>query len=61
MAAAGPGRGVGYLAKERVADIDEFAAAIRRVAAGGTAFDPAFDAALGQMPPVGPSVAPPSC
>jgi DNA-binding NarL/FixJ family response regulator len=27
-------------------DIDEFAAAIRSVAAGGTAFDPQFDAAL---------------
>jgi DNA-binding NarL/FixJ family response regulator len=44
---AGSGRGVGYLAKERVVDIDEFAAAIRTVAAGGTAFDPEFASALG--------------
>lgn len=47
LMAAGSGRGVGYLAKERVVDIDEFAAAIREVAAGGTAFDPEFAAALG--------------
>lgn len=40
LVAAARGRGVGYLAKERVVDIDEFAAAIRDVAAGGTAFDP---------------------
>jgi class 3 adenylate cyclase/CheY-like chemotaxis protein len=46
LAAVAAGRGVGYLAKERVVDIDEFAAAIRSVAAGGTAFDPQFDAAL---------------
>lgn len=46
LIAAGSGRGVGYLAKERVVDIDEFAAAIRRVAQGGTAFDDAFSAAL---------------
>jgi DNA-binding NarL/FixJ family response regulator len=32
--------GVGYLPKERVADIHEFVGAVRRVAAGGTAFDP---------------------
>ena len=46
LSKAAGGRGIGYLAKERVADIDEFAAAIRAVAAGGTAFDPAFDSAL---------------
>jgi class 3 adenylate cyclase/ActR/RegA family two-component response regulator len=46
LIAAGSGRGVGYLAKERVVDVEEFAAAIRRVAAGGTAFDPEFSAAL---------------
>jgi class 3 adenylate cyclase/CheY-like chemotaxis protein len=43
---AGSGRGVGYLAKERVTDVEEFAAAIRRVAAGGTAFDPELADAL---------------
>jgi DNA-binding NarL/FixJ family response regulator len=48
LVAVAAGRGVGYLAKERVVDIDEFAAAIRSVAAGGTAFDAEFDAALGR-------------
>src|SRR6476469_6343672 len=33
--------GVGYLLKDRVSDIDEFAAAVRRVAEGGSALDPA--------------------
>jgi DNA-binding NarL/FixJ family response regulator len=32
--------GVGYLFKDRVSDIPEFAAAVRRVAEGGTALDP---------------------
>ncbi len=32
---------VGYLLKDRVADIDEFSAAVRRVAEGGSALDPA--------------------
>ncbi|HEV7641469.1 MAG TPA: response regulator transcription factor [Gaiellaceae bacterium] len=32
--------GVGYLLKDRVADVGEFAAAVRRVAAGGSALDP---------------------
>ena len=32
--------GVGYLLKDRVADIAEFAGALDRVAAGGTALDP---------------------
>ncbi len=32
--------GVGYLLKERVSNIEEFAAAVRRVAAGGSALDP---------------------
>jgi DNA-binding NarL/FixJ family response regulator len=31
--------GIGYLLKDRVADVDEFASTLRRVAAGGTAFD----------------------
>ena len=34
--------GVGYLLKDRVADIDEFASAVRRVAEGGSALDPAI-------------------
>ncbi|MEI5097360.1 response regulator transcription factor [Streptomyces sp. PmtG] len=33
------GVGLGYLLKDRVADVDEFVAALRRVAAGGTALD----------------------
>jgi DNA-binding NarL/FixJ family response regulator len=33
-------RAIGYLLKDRVADIDEFIEAARRVAAGGTAPDP---------------------
>ena len=32
--------GVGYLLKDRVADVSEFMSAARRVAAGGTAIDP---------------------
>jgi DNA-binding NarL/FixJ family response regulator len=32
--------GVGYLLKDRVADVREFIAAVRRVAAGGTVLDP---------------------
>ena len=33
-------RGIGYLLKDRVADVAEFIGALRRVAAGGTALDP---------------------
>ena len=33
--------GVGYLLKDRVSDIEEFAAAVRRVGQGGSALDPA--------------------
>jgi DNA-binding NarL/FixJ family response regulator len=36
----GGSHGVGYLLKDRVADVAEFLAACRRVAAGGTAIDP---------------------
>jgi DNA-binding NarL/FixJ family response regulator len=32
--------GVGYLLKDRISDVGEFAAALRRVAAGGSALDP---------------------
>jgi DNA-binding NarL/FixJ family response regulator len=37
---AGGSQGVGYLLKDRVADVSDFLAAARRVAAGGTAIDP---------------------
>jgi DNA-binding NarL/FixJ family response regulator len=37
---AGDTRGVGYLLKDRVADVGEFVEALRRVGAGGTALDP---------------------
>jgi DNA-binding NarL/FixJ family response regulator/class 3 adenylate cyclase len=33
--------GVGYLLKDRVSDLEEFVAAVRRVAEGGSALDPA--------------------
>jgi DNA-binding NarL/FixJ family response regulator len=38
--------GVGYLLKDRVRDVGEFVAAVERVAAGGTAFDPEVVKAL---------------
>ncbi|MCX5208760.1 response regulator transcription factor [Kitasatospora sp. NBC_00240] len=38
--------GVGYLLKQRVADVADFVAAARRVAAGGTALDPQVVAQL---------------
>lgn len=38
--------GVGYLLKQRVADVEEFAEAVRRVAVGGTALDPQVVAQL---------------
>jgi DNA-binding NarL/FixJ family response regulator len=37
---AGDASGVGYLLKDRVADVAEFAGALARVAGGGTALDP---------------------
>ena len=36
----GSAEGVGYLLKDRVADVSEFADAVRRVAEGGSALDP---------------------
>lgn len=33
--------GLGYLLKDRLADVDELASAVRRIARGGTALDPA--------------------
>ena len=38
--------GVGYLLKDRVRDVAEFVDAVERVAAGGTAFDPAVVTSL---------------
>jgi DNA-binding NarL/FixJ family response regulator len=38
---SGSAEGVGYLLKERIANIADFAAAVRRVATGGSALDPA--------------------
>lgn len=38
--------GMGYLLKDRVADVGEFVEAVRRVAAGGTALDPVVVAKL---------------
>jgi DNA-binding NarL/FixJ family response regulator len=37
-------QGIGYLLKDRVADVDEFAAAVRTIADGGCAFDPELPA-----------------
>ncbi|MBK1789254.1 response regulator transcription factor [Prauserella cavernicola] len=45
LLSAGAG-GVGYLLKERVADVTEFLDAVRRVAGGGTAIDPEVIAQL---------------
>lgn len=39
-------RGIGYLLKDRVADVSEFLASLRQVAAGGTAIDPEVVAQL---------------
>jgi DNA-binding NarL/FixJ family response regulator len=36
----GSAEGVGYLLKDRVSDVTEFAAAVKRVAEGGSALDP---------------------
>ena len=38
--------GLGYLLKDRVADVDEFTSAVRRVADGGSALDPLVVAEL---------------
>ncbi|MFF5703487.1 response regulator [Streptomyces sp. NPDC012794] len=46
LLAARNGEGIGYLLKQRVADVEEFIDALRRVAAGGTALDPQVVAQL---------------
>ncbi|AYJ48400.1 response regulator [Rhodococcus sp. P1Y] len=43
---SGSGGKVGYLLKDRVAEVDDFLDALNRVAAGGTAFDPEVVRAL---------------
>jgi DNA-binding NarL/FixJ family response regulator len=43
---SGDTRGVGYLLKDRVADVGDFVEALRRVAEGGTALDPEVVAQL---------------
>jgi DNA-binding NarL/FixJ family response regulator len=43
---AGETRAIGYLLKDRVADVNEFVAAVRRVGEGGTALDPEVVAQL---------------
>jgi DNA-binding NarL/FixJ family response regulator len=43
---SGGAGGVGHLLKERVADVNDFVDAVRRVAAGGTAIDPEVIAQL---------------
>jgi DNA-binding NarL/FixJ family response regulator len=47
--------GVGYLLKDRVADVDRFVDAVRRVAAGGSVLDPqVVSEMLGRRRPSGP-------
>jgi DNA-binding NarL/FixJ family response regulator len=65
--------GIGYLLKDRIADPDDFGAAVRRVAAGGSALDPSVvelivartvraeqAAAVGPAAPVAPGPEPPA-
>ncbi len=40
LLASGDGRGIGYLLKDRVGDVEEFIASLARVAAGDTVVDP---------------------
>jgi DNA-binding NarL/FixJ family response regulator len=42
--------GAGYLLKDRISDVSDFVAAVRRVAAGGTAVDPMIVSALVSRP-----------
>ncbi|MDQ0864789.1 response regulator transcription factor [Arthrobacter globiformis] len=46
-------KGLGYLLKERVSDVDEFVDALRRVSAGGTAIDPDLVSRLVTRPHAG--------
>jgi DNA-binding NarL/FixJ family response regulator len=49
--------GLGYLLKDRVTDIEDFARSVRRVAAGGCALDPQVVTQLLATPPDGGSLA----
>jgi DNA-binding NarL/FixJ family response regulator len=49
---AGSADGAGYLLKDRISDVADFTAAVRRVAAGGTAVDPQIVSALVARPRV---------
>jgi len=40
LLSSGDGRGIGYLLKDRIGDVEEFIDALGRVAAGGTVVDP---------------------
>ena len=52
---AGSAEGVGYLLKDRIADVDRFIDSIRRVADGGSALDPeVVSQMLGRRRAVGP-------
>jgi DNA-binding NarL/FixJ family response regulator len=42
--------GVGYLLKDRISDVDDFLAAVRRVAKGGSALDPIIVSTLLERP-----------
>ena len=49
------GRGVGYLLKSRVTDIEEFIDTLERIANGGSVVDPARAGAGGRAPPQRPA------
>ncbi|MDR7274690.1 response regulator transcription factor [Catenuloplanes atrovinosus] len=51
---SGGGRAVGYLLKDRVADVEEFVEVLRGVAAGGTIIDPTVVRQLLRRPPADP-------
>ena len=52
--------GVGYLLKDRIRDVSEFADAVRRVAEGGSAFDPAVVRAAVELHEKGELALPPT-
>ena len=45
------GRGIGYLLKSRVTDVEEFVDTLQRIARGGSVVDPALVAELVAAPP----------
>src|SRR3546814_16397711 len=51
--------GIGYLLKDRIADVDEFLAAVPRVGSGGTPLDPEVVAQLLARRPPHAQLAPP--